>query len=273
MSELTATSQARHAARALSCLDLTSLNLDDTPQRIDALCDRAIMPAPGIELHPAAVCIYPAFVSQVRARLAGTGIAVAAVANFPLGTSSVGQVVEEVEQALADGADEIDVVFPFRAYLAGDHLAAADLVHRIATVCHRGDHPAASPIRLKVILETGVLHDTDVIKAAAAVAVANGADFLKTSTGKLEPAATPQAVEALLEVIVAARRTDNIIGLKVAGGVKTVDEAAIYLELADRYLHPDTADPGNFRFGASGLLNDIVRVLGSSHDTQMSTEY
>ncbi len=277
MSELTATSQARHAARALSCLDLTSLNLDDTPQRLDALCDRALSPAPGIELHPAAVCIYPAFVSQVRARLAGTGIAVAAVANFPLGTSPIGQVVDEVEQALADGADEIDVVFPFRAYLAGDHLAAGELVHRIATVCHHGDHPATSPIRqpikLKVILETGVLHDTDVIKAAAAVAVANGADFLKTSTGKLEPAATPAAAEALLEVIVAARRAGHSIGLKVAGGVKTVEEAAFYLELADRYLLPEGADPGNFRFGASGLLNDIVRVLGSSHDAQLPTEY
>jgi deoxyribose-phosphate aldolase len=267
MSELTATSRARHAARALSCLDLTSLNLDDTPQRIDALCDRALAPAPGIELHPAAVCIYPAFVGQASARLAGTGIAVAAVANFPLGPSPVGQVVEEVEQALADGADEIDVVFPFRAYLAGDHLAASDLVHRIATLCHRGT------TRLKVILETGVLHDTEVIKAAAAVAVANGADFLKTSTGKLEPAATPAAAEALLDVIVAARSTGHSIGLKVAGGVKTVDEAAFYLELADRHLLPDAAEPGNFRFGASGLLNDIVRVLGSSHDTQMSTEY
>src|SRR5207344_1519688 len=128
MSELTATSQAGDAARALSCLDLTSLNLDDTPESINALCDRALSPAPGIELHPAAVCIYPKFAGQVRERLAGTGIAVAAVANFPLGTSPLDEVVNEVEQALADGADEIDVVFPFRAYLAGDHLAAGELV-------------------------------------------------------------------------------------------------------------------------------------------------
>ena len=202
MSEMTATSQAGDAARALSCLDLTSLNLDDTPESIDALCDRALSPAPGIELHPAAVCIYPKFAAQVRARLAGTDIAVAAVANFPLGTSPLDDVLAEVEQALADGADEIDVVFPFRAYLAGDHLAAGELVQRVAAVCHRDDTPAT----LKVILETGVLHDTEVIKAAAAVAVANGADFLKTSTGKFEPAATPASAEALLEVIDAARR-------------------------------------------------------------------
>lgn len=269
MSDSSPTSAPQHAERALRCLDLTSLNLDDTPERIDALCDRALAPAPGIDIHPAAVCIYPRFVAQARSRVAHAGIAVAAVANFPLGTSPIGEVLDEVEQALHDGADEIDVVFPFRAYMAGDHLAASELVHRVAAVCHG----AARPARLKVILETGVLHDVDLIKAAAAVAVANGADFLKTSTGKLEPAATPESAEALLEVVAAARRDDRMIGIKVAGGVKTVAEAAVYLELADRYLHPDVAEPGNFRFGASGLLNDIVAVLGSSHSTQLSSEY
>jgi deoxyribose-phosphate aldolase len=269
MNDSIATSEQRQAARALACLDLTSLNVDDTPERIDALCDRALSPAPGISIRPAAVCIYPRFVTQVSARLNGSGVAVAAVANFPLGTASVNDVVDEVEKAKADGADEIDVVFPFRAYLAGDHLAAAELVQRVSAVCRTGAHTA----RLKVILETGVLHDASIIKAAAAVAVANGADFLKTSTGKLEPAATPAAAGALLDVIAAAQRTGQRIGLKVAGGVKTVADAAIYLDLADACLEPSGAEPGNFRFGASGLLNDIVRVLGSSHDMQMSAEY
>ena len=269
MSELTATSRHSDAARALSCLDLTSLNLDDTPERIDALCDRALSPAPGIDLHPAAVCIYPKFIKQVRARLDGSGVAVAAVANFPLGMSPIADVADEVQQALADGADEIDVVFPFRAYLAGSHLIAGELVQRIADLCHDGARRA----NLKVILETGVLHDTIVIKAAAVVAAANGADFLKTSTGKLDPAATPESAEALLQVVAAARREGQPLGLKVAGGVKTVAEAAGYLDLADRYLQPDAADPSNFRFGASGLLNDIIRVLGSSHDTLLSSEY
>jgi deoxyribose-phosphate aldolase len=263
------TDPRRQAARALACLDLTSLNLDDTPERIDALCDRALSPAPGIEIHPAAVCIYPQFVAQARARVNASGIAVAAVANFPLGTASVGDVVDEVEQAIADGADEIDVVFPFRAYLAGDHAAAAELVHRVSAACHDGARQA----RLKVILETGVLQEPTTIKAAAAVAVANGADFLKTSTGKLDPAATPEAAAALLEVIASAQRTGRQIGLKVAGGVKTVAEASGYLDLADRSLQPNGAEPDNFRFGASGLLNDIVRVLGSSHEMQLSSEY
>ncbi|HEY0518451.1 MAG TPA: deoxyribose-phosphate aldolase [Ilumatobacteraceae bacterium] len=258
-----------HATRALACLDLTSLNVDDTVERIDALCDRALQPAPGIAIHPAAVCIYPRFVAQARARLEGSAIAVAAVANFPLGTAAIDDVVTEVAGALRDGADEIDVVFPFRAYLAGDHLAAADTVERVAILCHTGDRAA----KLKVILETGVLHDAETIKAAAAVAVANGADFVKTSTGKLEPAATPAAAAALLEVIAAARREHHAIGLKVAGGVKTVADAATYLDMADAVFQPGGADPSNFRFGASGLLNDIVAVLGSTHAMQMSTEY
>ena len=120
-----------------------------------------------------------------------------------------------------------------------------------------------------MIFETGVLHDPSTIKERGRRSPStNGADFLKTSTGKLEPAATPDAAQALLEVIVDVRHDHQQIGLKVAGGVKTVAEAAAYLDLADRYLDPDHAVPSNFRFGASGLLNDIVAVLGSSHDTQ-----
>src|SRR3954471_17373098 len=139
----------RYAARALACLDLTSLNIDDTAERIDALCDRALVPAPGIDIHPAAVCIYRQFVGQARARLDGTGVRVAAVANFPLGTSSAEEVVDEVEQALGDGADEIDVVLPFRAYLAGDTASAAELIQRVSALCHEREVPAT----LKVILE------------------------------------------------------------------------------------------------------------------------
>jgi len=258
----------RYAERALACLDLTSLNLDYTPERIDALCDRALTPAPGIDIQPAAVCIYRQFVAQARSRLAGTDIRVAAVANFPLGTGAAGDVIDEVEQALADGAHEIDVVLPFRAFLAGDVESSGQLVERVSTACHARPVPAT----LKVILETGVLHEAATIKSAARLAIANGADFVKTSTGKLDPAATPEAARALLEVIAESRADGRPIGLKVAGGVKTVDDAAAYLELADKTL-PGGADPGNFRFGASGLLNDLVRALGSSHDMQMSADY
>ena len=269
MSDSAAGSLVQYAARALACLDLTSLNLDDTPERIDALCDRALSPAPGIEIHPAAVCIYPRFVARAKARLRVSGIAVAAVANFPLGTASTDEVLSEVESALADGADEIDVVFPFRSYLAGDETSAGELVQRVAATCHDGARRAL----LKVILETGVLHHATTIKSAAAIAVANGADFLKTSTGKLDPAATPESASALLDVIVAARADGRRLGLKVAGGVKTVAEARGYLDMADDRLQPSSAEPTNFRFGASGLLNDIVAVLGSAHEMQLSTDY
>ena len=269
MSDLSAAGLARQANRALACLDLTSLNLDDTPERIDALCDRALSPAPGIDVHPAAVCIYPRFVAQASARVRPSGIAVAAVANFPLGTAPLDEVLVEVGRALDDGANEIDVVFPFRAYLAGDHAAGAALVAAVSAACRAHTRTA----KLKVILETGVLHDAATIKAAAVIAVANGADFLKTSTGKLEPAATPAAVAALLEVIDDAQRAGQRIGLKVAGGVRTVVEAAGYLDMADRHLHPNEAEPTNFRFGASGLLNDIVRVLGGVHEASLSSEY
>jgi deoxyribose-phosphate aldolase len=267
---MTLTGRQNYALRALACLDLTSLNTDDTHQRIDELCDRALSPAPGIDVRPAAVCVYPRFVTQVRSRLQGSGVAVAAVANFPLGMASAGQVVNEVEQALADGADEIDVVFPYRGYLAGAEQTAADLVRRVSRVCRHGGRPA----KLKVILETGALGERSVVKAAAEMAVANGANFLKTSTGKLEPGATLEAAEALLEVIVAAHKdSGRSIGLKVSGGVKTVAEASEYLDLADLYLPPGGAHPGNFRFGASGLLNEIVETLGQPREMRVSSEY
>jgi len=258
----------RYAERALACLDLTSLNLDDTPEVIDVLCGRALSPAPGIDIRPAAVCVYERFVAQCAERLRDTGIKVAAVANFPLGTASTDEVISEVQRALDDGADEIDVVLPFRDFVAGNTAGAAEMIGLVSTLCHSRSHSAA----LKVILETGVLQETSTIKSAARVAVAYGADFLKTSTGKLEPAATPEAAAALLDVIAETATDGRAIGLKVAGGVKPVDDAAVYLDLADRTL-PGGAVPSNFRFGASGLLNDLVRVLGGAHSIHMSADY
>ena len=268
MSDSIDSDRQRYAARALACLDLTSLNLDDTVEAIDVLCDRAQSPAPGIEVRPAAVCVYGRFVAQCAARLGDNGIKVAAVANFPLGTGTMYDVIVEVEQVLADGADEVDVVLPFRAFVAGESASAGEMIDIVSMMCHSRPNPAV----LKVILETGVLGDVSTIKSAARLAVANGADFLKTSTGKLEPAATPEAAAALLDVIAESRAEGRDIGLKVAGGVKTVDDAAVYLDLADQAL-PGGALPSNFRFGASGLLNDLVRVLGGSLDTHMSTDY
>lgn len=260
------------ARRALASLDLTSLNLDDTPERIDALCDKALSPGPGIDVRPAAVCVYPKFAAQAAARLAGSGVKVAVVVNFPGGDSSVGTVIDETVGALRDGADEIDVVFPYRAYLDGRRDEASHLVRMVSHACREHDEPAT----LKVILETGALAERAAIMAAGLDAVDAGAAFLKTSTGKLEPGATPEAVEALLEVIVDVRHRDGrSIGLKVSGGVRTVADARLYLDLADDYLAPEEATPENFRFGASGLLNDIVHVLtdGAASGGQSTTGY
>jgi deoxyribose-phosphate aldolase len=239
-------------------LDLTSLNLDDTPERIDALCDKALAPGPGIAIRPAAVCVYPSFAGQCAARLRDSGIAVAVVVNFPGGDASIADVLAETKAALRDGANEIDVVLPYRDYLAGHREHAVDLVRAVSHVCREWDDPAL----LKVILETGALTDPEVITAAALDAVEAGAAFLKTSTGKLEPGATPEAAAALLEVAANVYELESRrIGVKVSGGVRTVADAALYLALADDAFAPDEAEPSNFRFGASGLLNDIVRVL------------
>jgi deoxyribose-phosphate aldolase len=244
------------ASRALASLDLTSLNDDDTDERIDALCDRALDGRFGS--RPAAVCVYPRFAHRAAARLAGSGIHVAVVVNFPEGTSSVDAVCTETIDAIGAGTDEIDLVFPYRAFLEGRLDDAMSMVRAIELVCH----DRAEPLPLKVILETGALADPSMIQGAAMAAVMSGADFLKTSTGKIPEGATPDAVIPLLEVIAQANtRGMGPIGLKVSGGVRTVEDAERYLTLADRYIGEPEVGPHNFRFGASGLYDDIVRVL------------
>jgi deoxyribose-phosphate aldolase len=247
------TDLAAVARRALPLIDLTSLNDDDTPERIAALCGRAVTPFGKV----AAVCIYPRFVAQARELLRGKKVRIATVSNFPQGTAALADVVSETRKAVADGADEVDVVMPYRAYLAGDRRAATELIAATKAAC--GD------ARLKVILETGQLARPEVIAGAGRDAIAAGADFLKTSTGKTSPSATPEAAEALLEVIRAHRdKTQRVIGFKAAGGIRTAAQAAVYLDLADRLLGPDYARPETLRFGASGLLDDLLAVLGET---------
>ncbi len=261
--------QRWYAERALACLDYTSLNLDDTPDRIDRLCDRALSPGTGIDRRPTAVCVYPAFTAQAARRLAGSGIKVAIVTNFPSGDLTDAMVIEEVVGALRDGADEIDVVLPYRAYLAGRREEAMSLVRLVSHACRERDQPAL----LKVILETGALMERTVIMAAGLDAVEAGAMFLKTSTGKLDPGATPEAADALLEVVAGVRqREGRSIGVKISGGVRTVADAARYLAMADEALSPIDVGPANFRFGASGLLDDIVRVLTYEDDSQATSD-
>ncbi len=228
------------ARLALSCLDLTSLNDADTPADIDTLCRRAH----GAHGAVAAVCVWPRFAAQARALLPAH-IAVAAVANFPGGSSDIEHAVRDTAAIVQAGAQEVDVVMPYRDLAAAPALLAA--VRR-----------ACAGLRLKVILETGELNDAALIRRACAVALDAGADFLKTSTGKVRVNATLEAAALLLQAIRDGGHTR--VGFKAAGGIRTVADAAAYIALVADTLGAVT--PQRFRIGASGLLNDIEAVLG-----------
>ena len=227
-------------------VDLTDLTDNCTPASIEALCAKAVTPH-GIV---AAVCIYPAFVAQAKRLLAGSGVKIATVVNFPGGGEDTVAVEHETVAAIADGADEIDLVMPYQAYMAGRHGFTETQIVRVKRVC--------GPVTLKVILETGRLLLPEIIRGASDLALEAGADFIKTSTGKVEINATAHAARIMLAAI---RTSGRAAGFKAAGGVRTTAEAGTYLELADEILGPDWVSPATFRFGASGLLTDLIAQL------------
>lgn len=235
------------AARAITLLDLTSLGEDDDETGIGELCARATGPWGEV----AAVCVWPRFVPLCRGALAGTGVRVAAVANFPEGAADRTAAVADARAAVEAGAHEIDLVMPYAAWLAGDRGAARELI----AGCKEA---LGEDARLKVILETGRLGDPPVIAEASRDAIEAGADFIKTSTGKVEVSATPEAARAMLEVI---REAGRPVGFKAAGGIRTAADAGVYLALADDIMGVGWAAPGNFRFGASSLLDDLLEIL------------
>jgi deoxyribose-phosphate aldolase len=238
------------ARQLLSLIDLTSLGDQDTPAIISALCQKAIVPAG----HVAAVCIYPQFVATAVTELSGTPVKIASVANFPRGASPVQEVETSIALAIENGAQEIDVVFPYQQYLAGDTEAAAEFIHRCKTRCRHA--------LLKVILETGAFGDAEQLTAAAIAAVAGGADFLKTSTGKIAIGATLPAATVLLSVIKdQAPRVGRPLGFKASGGVRTIAQAASYVALAQQILGQDWVKPANFRLGASQLMDVLTSTL------------
>jgi deoxyribose-phosphate aldolase len=228
------------ALRAIPLLDLTDLGDACAAHDIDALCAQAR------EAGCAAVCVWPQYVGQAAGLLRGSPVRVATVVNFPAGGEDAERAAEDAAGALRDGAHEIDVVLPYRALMRGDEAAARAVLDTVREVTDGGR-------ALKVILETGVLGTPDLIAAAGRLALAAGADFLKTSTGKTEVSATPKAAETLLG-LVRAHLGERPVGLKVSGGVRTLAQAAAYLELADRTMGPDWVSPRTFRFGASALL-------------------
>lgn len=240
------------ARRALALMDLTTLNDDDTDGRVAELCRRAAGPAGRV----AAVCVYPRFVPIARRTLREQGtpdIRVATVTNFPHGEADVARAVEETRAALEFGADEVDVVFPYRALIDGHRDVGARLVAACKQVC--GDR------LLKVIIESGELGQPERIRLASDIALEAGADFIKTSTGKVAVNATLQAAEIMLQAI---RDSGRDCGFKAAGGVRTAAEAAEYLALADRIMGSDWVDAAHFRFGASSLLASLEETLGAA---------
>ncbi|MFB2567231.1 deoxyribose-phosphate aldolase [Rhizobium sp. IMFF44] len=248
------------AAVALSLLDLTNLKDDCTPAQIEALCARAQSPYG----NTAAICIWPRFVAQARAIL-GTDhvVKIATVVNFPAGDMEVADVAAEAREAIADGADEIDLVIPYRTFLAGNEQAVTDMVAAVKAECK-------GPVLLKTILETGELKDTALIRRASELAIDAGSDFIKTSTGKVAVNATLEAADIMLRAIRASGRK---VGFKPAGGIGSVSDAALYLSLAETIMTPDWAMPSTFRFGASSLLDDISNVLAGGESKTASLGY
>ena len=235
---------------ALACLDLTSLDEDDTPATAAALARRARTPCGT----PVALCVNPELVIAARMSLMREGIGgvrVATVVNFPDGSLDADRAERETRRAIAAGADEIDLVFPWRGFLAGDRGAARDLVARVKARC-------AERALLKVILENAAYPSVFELAKAASAAVRGGADFLKTSTGRFSSGATPEAVRCLLDTIAAAGRP---VGLKVSGGIRTLAQARIYIDLAAGAFGRERVVPARFRIGASSLLDELLIVL------------
>lgn len=235
------------AKRAVGLLDLTSLNATDTEETIQALCTKAVTPAGPV----AAICIYGPFVALANGLL-DQRIGLATVVNFPEGTQDRKTIETDIIAALHAGADEIDLVFPWQAFLSGKRTLARDIVAAARAVCPTG-------VILKVILETGSLASPTAIREASEAAILSGADFLKTSTGKTAVGATLEAARIMLSVI---HDMDPEVGFKASGGVRTVEDAAAYLAVADEIMGPEWATPETFRFGASSLLDDLLKTLG-----------
>jgi deoxyribose-phosphate aldolase len=248
---------------AVSMCDLTSLEGKDTPGKVAHLCRKALAPAGArFEMPPcAAVCVYPAMVKPARKFLGATSpVRIASVATgFPSGQYPLSTRIGEVRRAVADGADEIDMVINRGAFLAGEHAKVFEEIATFKTAC--------GPAHLKVILETGELVTYDNVRLASEIAMHAGADFIKTSTGKVSPAATLPVTLVMLEAIRDFFFATGIrVGMKPAGGIRTARQALAYLVMVRETLGDDWLTPERFRFGASTLVNDLLMQIAKIAD-------
>lgn len=247
---------------AISMMDLTTLEGKDTPGKVAFVCRKAMQPIdPLYEVPPcAAVCVYPNFVRMAKRFLGNSGVKVASVATaFPAGQMPLKLKLREVRSAVRDGADEIDMVIDRGQFLAGNHNGVSDEIAATREAC--------GAARLKVILETGELQTYDNVRIASDLAMRAGADFIKTSTGKVTPAATMPVTLVMLEAIRDYFYETGIrIGMKPAGGIKTARQALAYLVMVKETLGDDWLTPDLFRFGASTLANDVLMQIAKTVD-------
>ncbi|MBA1232840.1 deoxyribose-phosphate aldolase [Pseudomonas viridiflava] len=239
------------ARQAIALMELFALNHDDTERRIVGICERALTPFGPV----AAVCVYPRFVLRARTtldRLQAPRVNVIAVVNFPNGGTGIEAAVSETSMAMMAGADEIDVVYPFSALICGDQHVGGELISACKSVLDRD-------VKLTVTLETGELRDSQIIHDACRSAIEAGADFLKTSTGKAARHASPQAARIMLESI---GDVGGQVGFKAAGGLRTFEEARVFIQLAQARFGSHWISRERVRMGGSSLLDDLLMQLG-----------
>lgn len=242
---------------ALSMVDLTTLEGKDSEGKVRQLCQKAKQPHPSLPDIPsvAAVCVYPSMVKIAKNSLKGTDINVASVATaFPSGMSPLSIRIDDTKFAVSEGADEVDMVISRGAFLEGEYNLVFDEIAAIKEACGEA--------HLKVILETGELHTYENVRLASDIAMEAGADFIKTSTGKISPAATQPVTLVMLEAIRDYYyKTNKMIGMKPAGGIRTAKQAIQYLVLVKETLGAAWLNNEYFRFGASSLANDLLMQI------------
>ncbi len=255
---------------ALSMMDLTTLEGKDSEGKVIQLCQKARQPHPAMPdlPHVAAVCVYPSMVKVAKKALRGSGIHVASVATaFPSGMAPLSVRIEDTKFAVAEGADEVDMVISRGEFLSGEYNLVYDEIAAIKEACGKA--------HLKVILETGELHTYENVRLASDIAMRAGADFIKTSTGKISPAATQPVTLVMLEAIRDYfYETGKMIGMKPAGGIRTAKQAIQYLVLVKETLGAAWLTPDYFRFGASSLANDVLmQIVKQKTGVYQSADY
>lgn len=243
------------ARKILGLIDLTSLNDNDTDKIIDDLCQKSKTKYGSVP----AICIYSRYIPLARKILnhLDPGVKIATVVNFPHGSSDIELALFETKLAITRSADEVDIVFPYHYLKNGDYITGEKMITEAKKLCGNK--------LLKVIIESGELKTPELIRQASFISINSGADFIKTSTGKAAINATLEAAEIMLNTIKASGRK---CGFKAAGGIRSVADAAKYLDLATNIMGHDWINANNFRFGASGLLNDVINILDGNDNSK-----